>query len=221
MRGEYRQVGCKKGTLTGCVLLCCILFDENVYRKELTSPFPLSSHPSRLTALFYRGHCSSTHAVNRKMLHVCLSVPDSPWAVCLEPLTSVVISSEPLCRSTKSWQLVPRNSMVIVEGTPPEAASTANGKREEGDGDTAATAAATPPAQKKGLSLGLVSSIRYEPLRCHASDAPAPDNPASSNPASLLTSCSTVRPSTCGSLGSDNGIGDSSRACPVVKASAH
>lgn len=166
----------------------------------------------------------------------------------LEPHTSVVISSEPLCRSTKSWQLVPRNSMVIVEGSTPAAvdaaASNANGDC-KGDNGVAAAAgsagdgvsdtcfaagpsgaaaaagvgAATPPARKKSLGLGLVSSIRYEPLRCHSSDAPSPNDPAFPDPTSLPTSCARVR-STNGILGSGSGVGNSSMAYLAAKASA-
>lgn len=135
--------------------------------------------------------------------------------------------------------------MVVVEGTAPftvEAASTANGdSKEDGEvvsagskggctSDTylgaspsstaaAATAAATPPAQKKSIGLGLVSSIKYEPLRCHASDAPTPNDPAFPDPASLPNSCARVRQSASGSLGSGsgNGIGNSSRAYLAAK----
>lgn len=165
-----------------------------------------------------------------------------------EPHTSVVISSEPLCRSTKSWELVPRNSMVIVEGANPsivDASSTASGDSKEdggvavtagctGDGasdtclrarssgaaaagDAAADGAATPSARGKAPGLGLVSSIRYEPLRCHASDAPAPDDPAFPDPASLPTSCARVRRCTSGSRGSCNGVGSSNKTFLAVK----
>lgn len=85
--------------------------------------------------------------------------------------------------------------------------------------ETAASVdAATPPARKKVLDLGLVSSIRYEPLRCHPSDAPAPDDPAVPDPASLPTSCARVRRSTNGILDSGNGVGMSSMACLVARA---
>jgi len=128
----------------------------------------------------------------------------------LEPHTSVVISSEPLCRSTTSWQLVPRNSMVVVEGGGPvtvnNAATDATGGKDDddtvvvadahedsssvGSGTTASAPddengdlsdASAPPARKEAVGLGLVSSIKYEPLRCHPSDAPAMKDPALSD----------------------------------------
>lgn len=79
-----------------------------------------------------------------------------------EPRTSVVISSEPLCRSTKSWKLVPRNSMVVVEGAPRVTAPATN--RRNGGGFI----------EDAPVRQGLVASIRFEPLRCHPSDAPLP-----------------------------------------------
>ncbi|CAM9308975.1 unnamed protein product [Ectocarpus fasciculatus] len=143
-----------------------------------------------------------------------------------EPRTSIVISSEPLCRSTKSWELVPRNSMVIVEGAAPAAtpatvdtASTAaSGNTKTADravasddgndhGPIATSSTAAPPSAGAGavaapvstagtpaipLGLGLVSSIKYEPLRCHSSDSPPSDDPAFPDPALLPTSCARV-----------------------------
>lgn len=172
----------------------------------------------------------------------------------VEPHTSVVISSEPLCRSTKSWQLVPRNSMVIIEGTAPSTADASTSTADAGSagmtvasgdsaGDDGASEAclqggspsgaadaaagvdaATPPAaRKEPLGLGLVSSITYEPLRCHASDAPAPGDPAFPDPACLPNSCARVpRSKTSGSAGgSGNGVGNGSMAYLAAKATVN
>ncbi|CAB1104717.1 unnamed protein product [Ectocarpus sp. CCAP 1310/34] len=171
-----------------------------------------------------------------------------------EPRTSVVISSEPLCRSTKSWELVPRNSMVIVEGATPTAipatADTApiaaNSNTETADiavaaedgtdhgtiatsstdvsssaGAAAAAAAApvsTTGAREKPLRMGLVSSIKYEPLRCHPSDSPASHDPIFPDPVLLPTFCARVPSSgsrragagTGGTTSSSSGSGTSS-----------
>ncbi|CAM9944871.1 unnamed protein product, partial [Scytosiphon promiscuus] len=157
-----------------------------------------------------------------------------------EPQTSVVISSEPLCRSTKSWELVPRNSMVVVEGvvpTPAAAAASDNGigttgERAQavgsrgGDDDTSKPTSTTPgfggagaaaggraAAAEEPSGVGLVSSIRYEPLRCHPSDIPAPNDPTFPDPALLPTSCARVRGG-----GSGNGGGKASGGCLASKA---
>lgn len=84
-----------------------------------------------------------------------------------EPRTSVVISSEPLCRSMKSWKLVPRNSLVVVEGDAPTTASAA-ATMPNGDGGGGGD------GNKGVIRQGLVSSITIEPLRCHPSDTPDP-----------------------------------------------
>lgn len=109
-----------------------------------------------------------------------------------EPRTSVLISSEPLCRSTKSWELVPRNSVVIVEGGAPTTA-TAPGNTSAGGNTPAATV----------VRQGLVSSIKIEPLRCHPSDAPDPADPAftassSSCSSTLHNHCTRVRSDSAG-----------------------
>lgn len=168
-----------------------------------------------------------------------------------EPHTSVVISSEPLCRSTKSWKLVPRNSMVIVEGAAPSAVDASTSTADEDGGEDAGVTApagsagdasearlggspsgaadaaagadaATPPAvRKESLGLGLVSSITYEPLRCHASDAPASGDPILPDPAPLPASCARVRRSTKdGGLGAGSGAGNASMAYLAAKATA-
>lgn len=114
---------------------------------------------------------------------------------------------------------MPRNSMVVVEGEAPVAAApvstvaaAVNENNEDGDGAAAADdctdsdggASIFPPARENTSGLGLVASIKYEPLRCHPSDSPSPDKGASPDSAPPSISQSSVRCS--GSRGGDESL---------------
>lgn len=90
-----------------------------------------------------------------------------------------MISSEPLCRSTKAWELLPRNSMVIVEGHAPEFASPTVSAATGCMGTHEGSCGGHDHGAKAGVvaEQGLVSSITVEPLRCHPSDEPGPTDP--------------------------------------------
>lgn len=66
--------------------------------------------------------------------------------------------------------------MVIVEGAPPTTAPKRDGEA----------------ADDNPIRQGLVSSIRFAPLRCHPSDAPDPNDPAFPDPAALPTSSARI-----------------------------
>lgn len=118
--------------------------------------------------------------------------------------------------------------MVVVEGAAPAAPASApptrNGDIKEDDGvvatdafpDSDGGANFAPLARENALGLGLVASIKYESLRCHPSDTPAPDKAVPPNPAPLPTSRSRAR--YIGGRGGDKNLGkNSSRYLPVTE----